>query len=418
MIGTRATESQPAKNGHPSGTVNTERHVNSKRLPGVDGLRAIAAMWVVFFHIYAFSGAPQFRSVPGLDLFLRSGSTGVSLFLVLSGFCLFLPFAGGRLNRFKAGDFFRRRCKRLMPAYYVALAGALVLAIVSAGKWGIPALTPGDALFQMGTHVALIHTLFPTSFYSLNGAFWSLGLEWQLYLALPLLVLLTRRFGLTAAVSLAVIVNVLYRLGVGAVIDDGLVNSGSLMAQAVLPNQLPGRWAEFAFGMVAAEMYASGRLQRWSRFVPVAVLVMICLVPLSVFASQYQLGHIVYGLLFFTLLSVVLAANNPVERVLAWRPLVALGTMSYSLYLVHQPVIQLISEWLQASRPELSPIADFWILVLTIPGILCIAYVLFLTVERRTLGPNARNTLMPPRVRLAWFSSNSSVSPRTAGEQA
>src|SRR5258708_29944634 len=108
-------------------------NVRRKRLPGVDGLRAIAAMWVVLFHMTAFSGA-QFHNIPGLDLFLRSGSTGVSLFLVLSGFCLFLPFAGGRLHRFKAGEFFRRRCKRLMPAYYVALVLALALAVFTGGK--------------------------------------------------------------------------------------------------------------------------------------------------------------------------------------------------------------------------------------------------------------------------------------------
>src|SRR5438552_9713921 len=161
---------------------------HSRRLQGVDGLRALAALWVVLFHIHAFSGA-HVGLIPGLDLFLRSGSTGVSLFLVLSGFCLFLPFAGGRLHRFKAGEFFRRRCKRLMPAYYVALVLALALSVFTAGKWGLPGLTLGETAFQLFTHVALIHTLFPTAFYSLNGAFWSLGLAWQLYLSLPLLIL-------------------------------------------------------------------------------------------------------------------------------------------------------------------------------------------------------------------------------------
>src|SRR5438105_695274 len=99
----------------------------------------------------AFSGA-QFPQVPGLDLFLRSGSTGVSLFLVLSGFCLYLPFAGGRTGRFKLVEFFRRRCQRLMPAYYVSLLAALVLAVVAAQPLGLEQVTLADATWQALTH--------------------------------------------------------------------------------------------------------------------------------------------------------------------------------------------------------------------------------------------------------------------------
>jgi peptidoglycan/LPS O-acetylase OafA/YrhL len=373
-----------------------------KRLPGVDGLRAVAALWVVLYHIMAFSHA-QFPLVPGLDLFLRSGSTGVSLFLVLSGFCLYLPFAGGRAGRFKTGEFFRRRCKRLMPAYYVALFLALALAVGTAGQLGLTDLSIGEATWELVTHLALIHTLFPSTFYSLNGAFWSLGLEWQLYIGLPLLVWITRRFGLSYAVATAVACNVLYRLALGMATSRGLIDSGSLLATAVLPNQLPGRWAEFAFGMVAADLYASGRLQRWVRHASALTVAIAILVPASLVAAQTDLSHIVYGALFFALLCLVIASENPVARILGWRPLVALGTMSYSLYLVHQPIIQLLALWLQVRRPDLSPTAVFWALILFIPIILLLAWMLFVLVERRTMGPSAGSLLLP-RHMWGWFS--------------
>jgi peptidoglycan/LPS O-acetylase OafA/YrhL len=366
----------------------------SKRLPGVDGLRAVAALWVVLFHMAAFSSA-QFPLVPGLDLFLRSGSTGVSLFLVLSGFCLYLPFAGGRTARFKIGEFFRRRCKRLLPAYYVSLLLALALAFASADPLGLPRLTLGEAIWQMVTHLALIHTLFPETFYSLNGAFWSLGLESQLYLALPLLVWIAGRYGLTRAFALAVACNVVYRLGLGLAMSAGLLDGRGVLAMSVLPNQLPGRWAEFALGMLAADLYVSGRLERWARFVPAMLVAIVALVPISLLAVRFDLSHIVYGALFFILLCVVVTSDNHVARMLAWRPLVALGTMSYSLYLVHQPVIQLFAVWLHLHRPDLSPTLVFLALLLSFPIIALLAWSLFLAVERRSLGGSAGNSLVP-----------------------
>jgi peptidoglycan/LPS O-acetylase OafA/YrhL len=371
----------------------------STRLPGVDGLRAIAALWVVLFHITAFSSA-QFPHIPGLDLFLKSGSTGVSLFLVLSGFCLYLPFAGGRTHRFKVREFFRRRAQRLMPAYCVALVLSLALVVATSGLLGLPQLTVGEAVWQTVTHLALIHTLFPDTFYSLNGAFWSLGLEWQLYLALPLLVWVSRRFGLRRAVAFAVACNVVYRLGLSQAVNTGMLDGNSLLAIAVLPNQLPGRWAEFAFGMLAAELHASGQLRRWAHAVPGMLCAIAVLVPLSLVASKFALSHIVYGTLFATLLCVVIASDNRIARTLAWRPLVALGTMSYSLYLVHQPVIQFLGGWLELNRPDLSPTAVFLLLLSIVPLIMLLAWALFLTVERRTLGANAGDILVP-RFRVA-----------------
>jgi peptidoglycan/LPS O-acetylase OafA/YrhL len=374
----------------------------STRLHGVDGLRAIAALWVVLFHMSAFSGEWFHGVVPGLDLFLRSGSTGVSLFLVLSGFCLFLPFAGGRAERFRAWEFFRRRCKRLMPAYLVALAVAVGLAVAFSGRLGYPVMTTDDVAWQTFTHVTLIHTLFPGTFYSLNGAFWSLGLEWQLYLALPLLILIVKRFGLAPAIALALLCNVVYRLGLGLAIDAGAVDGDSLMGISVLPNQLPGRWAEFAFGMLAAELYASGRLRKWSRYYPALLVAILALIPASVVASRFQLGHMVYGVLFFALLTVVVMGDNFVGRMLSWRPLVILGTMSYSLYLVHQPLIQLQSDWLYYNQPGLAPGMVYLALVASLPLILVVAWVLFVTVERHTAGPDAARLLLPKGLRVSW----------------
>jgi peptidoglycan/LPS O-acetylase OafA/YrhL len=348
------------------------------RLAGVDGLRAAAALWVVLFHIRVFSGAKL--PFQPLDFFVRSGSTGVSLFLVLSGFCLFLPFAAGKSSRFRTGTFLVRRARRLLPAYYCSIGLALVLNLGGGGNLGFGPLSATDALWQVVTHLTMIHTLFPGTFYALNGAYWSLGLEWQLYLGLPLLIVSARRFGLVPTLAGAVAVNVVYRLGLAIAGARGWVPAGTLQT-VVLPNLLPGRWAEFAFGMGVAELYARGSLERlpmavtWA-WVPVAAL--------AIAAVGLPLSHLAFGAVFALLLVGVLHSRGVVARVFAWRPLVVLGIMSYSLYLVHQPLIQALAYVLRHDL-GLTRTESFVGLVALLPAVLAVAWALFVLVERYTL---------------------------------
>jgi peptidoglycan/LPS O-acetylase OafA/YrhL len=353
--------------------------VPANRVPGVDGLRALAALWVVLFHINALTGAP-FSHVAILGLFLRSGSTGVSLFLVISGFVLYLPFADGRSRRFKTKEFFLRRARRLLPAYYAAVFAALGLNLIG-GDWpGYEALSGSDAMTQLVTHLLLVQTFFANTFYGLNGAFWSLGLEWQLYLALPLLVWGIGRFGLTRTALAAIACNVGYRLLLQMAIDRGFVVADDVVATAVLPNQLLGRWAEFVFGMVVAEAFRSGR----HRFLATRLVWLLPLLAVGGLAAVGNpLSHLVFGALFAVLLLQVVA-DRPWTRVLSWRPLAALGVMSYSLYLVHQPVLQGLAFALRGAQ-SLSAVALFVSLALLLPVVIFIAWLLFVTVERRTL---------------------------------
>jgi peptidoglycan/LPS O-acetylase OafA/YrhL len=314
---------------------------------------------------------------------VRSGSTGVSLFLVLSGFCLFLPFAGGKLDRFEMGTFMRRRCRRLLPAYFVTLAVLLVAVVATSGHIGLHRLTGWGFLAQLGTHLTLTHQLFPETFYGLNGAYWSLGLEWELYLALPLLIISARRFGLARTVGLAVGVNVAYCLALAAVSRAGLIDPQGSLATVVLPNFFLGRWAEFALGMVAASLYVTGRAAWWARRL---VWIAALLVPVGFALSGEPIGHLVFGVIFFALVCTVVDREHPIARIFAWRPLVAVGVMSYSLYLVHQPLVEIGGH---ALGGRLSPLLVFVALVVMIPALLLVARLLFVTVEQHTItgGP-------------------------------
>ncbi len=348
------------------------------RLAGVDGLRAAAASWVVLFHIRAFSGAHL--AFQPLDFFARSGSTGVSLFLVISGFCLYLPFAGGRNARFKTTTFLVRRARRLVPAYYVSIAFALALNLIGGKNLGFPSLSPLDVAVQLGTHMTMLHPFFLQTFYALNGAYWSLGLEWELYLALPLLILGAGRFGIVPTLLAAVAVNVVYRLGIAWAGARGWLPSG-LEQTVVLSNLLPGRWAEFVFGMVVAELFARQRLERLPR---VAMYLWAPMLVVAVVTVGLPLSHLAFGAVFALLLVAVLTAGNVAYQVFAWRPLVVLGIMSYSLYLVHQPMVQALA-YVFHTDFGLSPTKTFVMLVAALPLVLAVAWALFVFVERYTL---------------------------------
>lgn len=354
------------------------------RIDGIDGLRAVAALWVVVFHIGAYNGGTL---LPGLDLVVRSGSIGVSLFLVLSGLCLYLPFAGGQHSKYRTNEFFRRRVRRLLPAYYASLVILLALQVAANGRFGMPLMSGSEILTQTATHLTMTHQFFPETFYGLNGAYWSLGLEWQFYLTLPFLIIAATRFGLVRTVAAVFAVTAVFRIGVFVAMQSGVMAADSAWGNVILPNSFLGRWSEFALGMLAAELYRNQRA-RASRPLLVAAafgVVIVLGVPWN------PLNHMIYGVIFFALVLLVLAGDNPVASVFSWRPLVAVGVISYSLYLVHQPVIGIIGQSLGLG-PGTDANLAFLVLVLFVPVMMLVALALFVSVERRTLSKDSAST--------------------------
>jgi peptidoglycan/LPS O-acetylase OafA/YrhL len=96
------------------------------------------------------------------------------------------------------------------------------------------------------------------------------------------------------------------------------------------------------------------------------------------------LSHIAFGTVFALLLVAALTSGNVVYSIFSWRPLVSLGIMSYSLYLVHQPIVQALGHLFRADL-GISPTRTFGLLVLLFPLILAIAWALFVLVEQYTL---------------------------------
>src|SRR5579885_1375691 len=156
----------------------------------LDGVRAIAALTVLDFHVNLMTrdthiwnpANPAHTLISAIAL---AGASGVTLFFVLSGFLLFMPYAKALL--FEGGcpsarEFYLRRVLRIMPGYYFALF-AMIFIIH-------PEYLHPDHWRQLGLFLTFFMDSTPQTFQQLNGPFWTLAIEWQFYLLLPWLALL------------------------------------------------------------------------------------------------------------------------------------------------------------------------------------------------------------------------------------
>ncbi|HEX5546708.1 MAG TPA: acyltransferase family protein, partial [Ktedonobacterales bacterium] len=155
-----------------------------KEIRALDGLRALAALSIVLFHVMLFlqlEYTPLSQAINHTWYYL---STGVHLFFVLSGFLLFLPYARAMLDGQRLPStrrFYRRRALRILPAYWVCLA------IMVALKFYVRHVP--FSLGDVTAHIFLIHDSFPQFNRDYDGPFWTLAVEAQFYLLLPLLAL-------------------------------------------------------------------------------------------------------------------------------------------------------------------------------------------------------------------------------------
>ena len=309
------------------------------RLVGLDGLRGLAALYVVLFHcrLYTISGFPANRGPAWLD-WLMYGRLAVVFFLMLSGFSLAISAAthgwqlGGLLR------FARRRAWRILPPYWAALVFSLIIAvaIVPASHFGPPT---NKSVVVYGLLLQDI-VWAPTP----NGTFWSIGIEAELYLVFPLLLLIRRRLGAVAllvAVALPVVV-------LGLLAPNGNPEEG---LNGLTPHLAP----IFAAGVVAAGVIAApDRIRRlpwhWLAAIAAAPVLLAIVVKGSVWTVHHYFWiDLALGPAMAMLLAAV-ATGRPATlvRFLATGPVRSLGAVSYSLYLVHLPIVMVINRKLVA----------------------------------------------------------------------
>ena len=364
------------------------------------GLRAAAALFVVLGHAFFQPQNGYYDSKVMNHLGLTYGRLAVVVFIVVSGFCLGLPTARRGDDLGSLLEFAKRRMRRILPPFYACLVLSILFIILVANvKTGtvwdnsLP-LTKTRIL----TNSLLLHDL-PISWQAniagvfgihdypagelhgdINYPLWSIAVEFQLYLLFPLVVLAFRRWS-------------------GFVVAVGAVLLGLIFHEATLHffvGMTPWFLGAFVMGAAAAKravnINPSGR-----RVMPMEVIRKISLnmfVLLALALISYGKGFhdrfepyvdtwmaLATALLLITLYEDASTNQRWITRKLSGQRLVSIGVFSYSLYLVHAPLLHALDMlWVRSIHP--GPVARFALLVGCIPIIVGLAYLFHLMFER------------------------------------
>ena len=384
-----------------SSTTYQDKPSNQKlRLAYLDGIRGLASLYVVLVH----SWDPNLALQPALlwlpvTKFLRYGIFAVVIFIVLSGYCLMLPVVRSNKKYFSGGllGFFKRRIRRILPPYYAALLfcvliGGVILSLKGVGAlgWNDERLNALNGLFSpnFSFEDLLVYLLLIQNFglhkSMIDGPTWTIAVEWQIYFVFAILLIpIWRRLGLLSTVTIAILLGVTLKY---------------LMGREVSFHVCPWFIGLFALGMAAADIGFSQKpsLNRLKNSLPWGVLATI-FASLAFFTDWLRLGlktglaewvvhyFVALGTACFLIYYTNFLMNGktlpPVLQLLESRWLVGMGTFSYSLYIIHAPVVWVVHQFLQGQQLSPTMMAGMWFLI-AVPSSLLVAYLFHRVFER------------------------------------
>jgi peptidoglycan/LPS O-acetylase OafA/YrhL len=354
------------------------------RQVALDGLRAIACLLVYFFHVGFNFQAPPLVLV---------GSVGVHIFFVLSGFLMFGPFLPALLGEGRPPrlwSYVVRRVTRIYPPFLVSLI------LFSLARYALKRNSPGG--FDLVTHGLLIFNYVDRdSYFGISAIYWSLAIEAQFYVILPLIALPVAKFARGKFAPALVI---------GAFLVVGLASryfEATFWSDPAAPSRFTWVFSHldmFALGMAAAWVVRArgGTLTRsaatrWGLVLGGAAAILATCRWTNVAAEgHWQTGPstlflvgAAFALCFGAALIVtaIAAWPNNGPRLLTNRPIVWVGTISYSLYLYHQGVQELVIRVVRYdSLPgELFGLKSFLMGLIALPPTLIVAAVAYYLIE-------------------------------------
>jgi len=338
-------------------------------LPQVDGLRFLSLFTVVVvLHITGYLNEKFYRQDFITDEYWRQvvkgGGSGVALFFMISGFLLSLPFAQWYLKAAKPvslRNYFLRRLTRLEPPYVIVLLLLFFAQVFVLRKYSFDGLLP-----HLLASIPYMHQLIYGSFSPVLPVAWSLEVEVQFYIVAPLLC-------------------TLYRL------KSGLVRRGLLLLVSVV---LIAYWNTletsphllkflqyFALGMLLTDLHVA----RYRLITNESSGCVAGLLALAGFIFIPYGRHLMLEFLriaCMTLLFHMVLSNRLMSSLFSLRPLVLIGGMCYSIYLLHFAVISFAGGLLLESGYFTGPFSFIPLALLLIAAILLVSGLFYILVER------------------------------------
>jgi peptidoglycan/LPS O-acetylase OafA/YrhL len=364
------------------------------KLVFIEGLRGLAALYVVLGHICSIADPGVFfgQRGPGpewLRIMMQPfgfGHLAVAAFIVISGFCLQTSlFNSGNGSLTDPKRFFKRRALRILPPYYACLGLSLFVAYkVTPLGHGLPfsqylPVTPA----VIASHVFMIHNWSPDWMYRINGVLWSIAIESQLYLLFPLLVLLLNKANRLSTLMLAM-----------------SVSASVLIIWPRAEKFYPWYLALFALGMAASHLAYAPPKWRGPNALASLLFGGLCLCGCIFTAAKGYSMAVMDSWMGACVVSVLYACTVSKKftlgRLLAAKPLAWLGTISYSLYLMHHPILQplylLRPAWAQGPLQ-----ATIYLLVIGLPAILLGVTIFWFFFERPFVSRRTKAVATQPK---------------------
>ncbi|GLQ51205.1 acyltransferase [Dyella flava] len=297
-------------------------------------MRAIAALGVICWHFRGYFFAEPMKIV--LEPFYRNGGVMVDFFFVLSGFVLARAYWNDD-RRYDVISNLRQRIARLYPLHFVML-----LAVVAI-QWLAPAdniilnkILQNNNAYNFILNLVLMQTAgFRQGGASFNHPSWSVSTEFLVNIAFMLVITLRRRIAIFAALMLAI-------LFIVPLNHQGIFSLGVVFG--FVPGPVARTCIGFFIGTLTYRAYAKHLESRIDKYPAIAngLFVALCLVLSWRLYTRTMNGHnsdILVMFIGFPCLIVLALRSSWAAKYLSIRPMIFLGERSYSIYLVHFPIL-------------------------------------------------------------------------------